>query len=462
MTTTRASNLPTLSMVHAESASDAHFSNRKMIAGVSTPRSEHVALVAALELPPAERKPQDIELIQRATRHVKYRSGENWSSDPALHAALCRRLTYQRIHEVGENVFRQGSEGTTFYIVLSGACRVLKSFSKAQHQTSSEGLHVSEGDRDLQPGDSFGELALLGDGKRTATVEAVRPDTELLKLEKAAYDECLRGRQTAMLEERTHFLSTLYLFQDWSEEDRRSLARVLVRRVYRMNTTIIRQGATTDFVYLIYSGHCRVLKQVELSNGLEATLATSFPARRHDSGVRKLGVQSHARPPPSPPRGTGPSGAATERGPRRSAAAREPVLLELCELREGQHFGELALVAEAQKRAKKGKGTHTASVVAGEDCEVVLLEVNRHDLLRCPAALDGGLIEAMEAYASRYYQDYAGDDALETQIREQGRWDELKREAKVAAKSMTSKHGEVLRKLPAHISMAGREGVRKY
>ena len=62
----------------------------------------------------------------------------------------------------------------------------------------------------------------------------------------------------------------------------------------------------------------------------------------------------------------------------------------------------------------------------------------------------------LAAYAERYYPDFAGgDEALAVQIRQQSRWDEMKREAKAEAKSTTSKPNEVLRKLPAHISMAG-------
>ena len=460
--------MPTLSMAKLDSQVDVHFANTKLIAGVSTPRTEAAALIAALDVPPAERTTFHCELIQRATRHVKYFVALN---DPALHLALCRQLTYERVPEIGQNVFRQGQLGTTFYIILSGSCRVLKSFSKAQHQTSSEGLRVSE-DNDLQAGDSFGELALIdsGDGRRAATVEASSPDTELLRLEKKAYVECLAGRKEAELEERVTFLGTTYLFQDWTSDERRAIARVMQRRTVKMNTTIIRQGGTSDVVYLIISGRCRVIKRVELAGDLEMQLAASFPAQRHDNGVRKLGVQSRARGPPSSPQQAHQQlkpqfqqqkqfqQQLQQHASSRANSQAEPVLLELCELREGQHFGELALLDEVQKRAKKGKGTHTASVVSGEENDVTLLEVNRHDLLRSPASQrdEGGIVEAMAAYAERYYPDFAGgDEALAVQIRQQSQWDELKREAKAEAKSTTSKPNEVLRKLPAHISMAG-------
>ena len=124
-----------------------------------------------------------------------------------------------------------------------------------------------------------------------------------------------------------------------------------------------------------------------------------------------------------------------------------PVLLELSELRAGQYFGELAILSEGQSPTShtRGKGLHTASVVASEESDVVLLELNRHELFRPSVAGGEAVREAMIAYAERYYSDYQSDDAVRAQIREQGKWDELKRAAKKEASSMASPPKEVAR-----------------
>ena len=86
----------------------------------------------------------------------------------------------------GRPIVTAGEVGDSFYVVLDGAVEV----------ETTVGAH-----RQLGPGEAFGEIALVRDMPRTATVTAIGP-TELLVLGRAAFLEALTGqpRSRAMAE----------------------------------------------------------------------------------------------------------------------------------------------------------------------------------------------------------------------------------------------------------------------
>jgi CRP-like cAMP-binding protein len=78
----------------------------------------------------------------------------------------------------GEVVIREGDEGDRFYVIESGTVEVTK-----------EGAHVAS----LGPGDFVGEIALLRDVPRTATVRATSP-TVLQALDRADFIPAVTGQ----------------------------------------------------------------------------------------------------------------------------------------------------------------------------------------------------------------------------------------------------------------------------
>lgn len=65
----------------------------------------------------------------------------------------------------GVNLTGEGASGYSFYVLRGGAATV-----------TVNGIEV----RTLEPGDFFGELAILGDGRRTATVTTAAPSQVLV------------------------------------------------------------------------------------------------------------------------------------------------------------------------------------------------------------------------------------------------------------------------------------------
>jgi len=88
----------------------------------------------------------------------------------------------------GQTLFRQGDSGDAFYLVASGRLRILT--------PSAEGVDTPVGE--LLAGESFGELALISDAPRAATIVAVR-DTQLGKLSRAQFHTILHRHPTMAL-----------------------------------------------------------------------------------------------------------------------------------------------------------------------------------------------------------------------------------------------------------------------
>src|SRR5437588_11276965 len=76
----------------------------------------------------------------------------------------------------GEVIVEEGTEADGFYVIVSGTARTLK------RADSGEEMPLGS----LGPGDTFGEIALLEDGDRTATVRA-SSEVEALKLDQAVF-----------------------------------------------------------------------------------------------------------------------------------------------------------------------------------------------------------------------------------------------------------------------------------
>jgi CRP/FNR family cyclic AMP-dependent transcriptional regulator len=89
-------------------------------------------------------------------------------------AALPR---FRQRYRKSEVIFEQGSTGSEMYLIHSG--RVLLSVRRNEGEQTP--LIV------LNPGDFFGEMALVDDSPRSTTASAVEDDTELIVVDRARF-----------------------------------------------------------------------------------------------------------------------------------------------------------------------------------------------------------------------------------------------------------------------------------
>ncbi len=108
-----------------------------------------------------------------------------------------RRGVSQVRFEAGETIFRQGERGDLVYAIVSGRVEVVR-----EEADGGERLLATMG-----PGEYFGEMALVSDAPRTATVRAVEP-VEAVAMGRAdfttlyAYLPDLRRRVESVIRER--------------------------------------------------------------------------------------------------------------------------------------------------------------------------------------------------------------------------------------------------------------------
>ncbi|OWF55936.1 cAMP-dependent protein kinase type II regulatory subunit [Mizuhopecten yessoensis] len=164
----------------------------------------------------------------------------------------------------GEGIIRQGDDGDNFYVVDSGIYDVFVTSNgeeKKIHRFDNKG--------------SFGELALMYNMPRSATIVAVTEGTLWAMDRKSFRRIVLRSafKKRKMYEE---LLENVTILKTLEQYERMNLADALQSRAYEDEEEIIKQGEDADGMYFIESGTIRVT--IEKPDGNEEEVG------RHTTG----------------------------------------------------------------------------------------------------------------------------------------------------------------------------------
>jgi len=99
----------------------------------------------------------------------------------------------QETFSKGDTVITQGEEGNKFYIIESGVCEAIKSEGGAEKKL------------ELKSGDYFGELALLNNEPRAATVQASSDSVTLLSIDRKAFTRLLGSLKDILTQQQTRY-----------------------------------------------------------------------------------------------------------------------------------------------------------------------------------------------------------------------------------------------------------------
>lgn len=154
---------------------------------------------------------------------------------------------FEKRVEVGDCVIKQGDDGDNFYVIESGCFDIY---------VSSDGMEPRKVGSYDNSG-SFGELALMYNQPRAATIKATNPGA-LWAMERTTFrrillkSACKKRKMYESLLEKVPMLKTLELYE------RLNLADALVPRTYKDGEQIIQQGDAADGMYFVEEGDVRI------------------------------------------------------------------------------------------------------------------------------------------------------------------------------------------------------------
>jgi ABC-type lipoprotein export system ATPase subunit len=177
-------------------------------------------------------------------------------------AEVARRVQPQ-VYPRGASIIRQGETGDKFYILVEGRADVLVDAAGGGQVLVNR----------LGPGNYFGEMALLGDGIRTATVKAAGDsEAKVVALDNAAFNELvkdspsLREELNDIIEQRRK-ANQVQALTATKGGDLTVVATGLKRRTFPPGHEIIRQGELGDSFFILEDGKVDVF--VRNSDGQE-------------------------------------------------------------------------------------------------------------------------------------------------------------------------------------------------
>jgi cAMP-dependent protein kinase regulator len=179
--------------------------------------------------------------------------------DDEQSAQVLGALQEKQIPAKGIKVITQGDEGDYFYVVERGVFAIYVNPS-GRLEAGADGLgnRVAE----CGPGGSFGELALMYNAPRAATVVSQEPST-LWALDRVTFRRILMDSAFARRRMYENFLEEVPLLATLTPYERSKIADALETHKFPPGSTIIKEGDTGESFFILESGEAEVFKRTD-------------------------------------------------------------------------------------------------------------------------------------------------------------------------------------------------------
>lgn len=206
-------------------------------------KGEHQTLTSNISIFPKEKSSQAIKEIESAlTSHFLFKTLD--------HKSLSRIITELKfcLYEPDQIIFSQGDPGSNFYIIESGRVEIIINNS----------VKVA-----LKQGDSFGELALLHDSARTATVKSLE-STGLWFIQREDFRALIKSISSHFSLENEKFLESLEFFKGLSHEAKDKFVSKATCHEFINGQVIFKEGDPGNIMYVIKAGKVKFTNEGNL------------------------------------------------------------------------------------------------------------------------------------------------------------------------------------------------------
>lgn len=169
---------------------------------------------------------------------------------------------FERKVKAGETVIKQGDDGDNFYVISSGTYHIYVNTDGGKGGEKLVGKYEGSG--------SFGELALMYNMPRAATITAVT-EGALWAMNRQTFRRIVLKSAFKKRKEYENLLEKVPMLKSLNHYERMNLCDALMPRSYRDGDLIIMQGDAADGMYFIEDGTVRITVKKDGGSEMEVS-----------------------------------------------------------------------------------------------------------------------------------------------------------------------------------------------
>ncbi len=155
--------------------------------------------------------------------------------------------------KAGDTIIKEGDEGDCMFVVETGTLKCTKHFKGNAEPTFL---------KNFSPGEGFGELALLYNAPRAATITA-DTDAHCWSLDRNTFNHIVKDAAAKKREKYESFLNSVKILSSMDPYERGKLGDALREEKFKKGNMVIKEGDMGDKFFIVAEGEAIATKKFE-------------------------------------------------------------------------------------------------------------------------------------------------------------------------------------------------------